>query len=212
MTSAPHCPPSSLQWTFQLTVPSTKLKDATAALTSLQKSIWQNNSRLTLSVSLSSTQVSLQQTPRCHLADLSPGRAPRCSRPLAALNVRSTVPGLRADSVVRRERHSVPGPQLRTAPRPGAVASTRRKAAGVALQRRPPFLPTRKPRGAGRRVAGLGGQARQFCAALWQRNRRSPFLPPRLLGGEAGGGTPVQLPQLSSGQRPGCRFVVLSLT
>ena len=47
LTSAPRCPPSNLQWTFQLTVPVTKLKDTMAALTSLQKSISQNNSWLT---------------------------------------------------------------------------------------------------------------------------------------------------------------------
>jgi len=70
LTSAPRCPPSNLQWTFQLTVPFTKLKDTTAALTSLQKSISHNNSWLTLSFSLSGTGISVKQAPSCDLADL----------------------------------------------------------------------------------------------------------------------------------------------
>jgi hypothetical protein len=65
-------PPGLLgpQWIFQLVVPFSKLKDTTAALTALQKSISQNNSGLTLSFTLSGTQVSGQQAPSCNLADL----------------------------------------------------------------------------------------------------------------------------------------------
>jgi len=61
---------SNLAWTFQLTVPFSKLKDITAALTSLEKSIPQNNSGLSLSFALSGTRVSAQQAPACNLATL----------------------------------------------------------------------------------------------------------------------------------------------
>jgi uncharacterized protein YggE len=70
VTSPPQCPPSNLQWNFQLVVPFSKLKDTTAALAALQKSISQNNSGLTLSFSLSGTPVSGQQAPTCNLANL----------------------------------------------------------------------------------------------------------------------------------------------
>jgi uncharacterized protein YggE len=63
-------PPSSLGWTFQLVVPFSKLKDTTATLTALQKSISQNNSGLTLSFALSGAQNSPPQAPTCNLADL----------------------------------------------------------------------------------------------------------------------------------------------
>jgi hypothetical protein len=65
-------PPAStgLAWIFQLAVPFSKLKDTTAALTALQKSISENNSGLSLSFSLSGTRVSAQQAPTCNLADL----------------------------------------------------------------------------------------------------------------------------------------------
>ena len=68
-----NAPAPSLGWTFQLVVPFSKLKDTTAALVSLQKSIPQNNSGFSLSYSLSGTQVSGQQTPNCSLADLVAG-------------------------------------------------------------------------------------------------------------------------------------------
>jgi uncharacterized protein YggE len=69
----PNNAPPSLGWTFQLVVPFSKLKDTTAALVSLQKSIPQNNSGLSLSYSVSGTQVSGQQTTKCNLADLVAG-------------------------------------------------------------------------------------------------------------------------------------------
>ena len=63
-------PATLLGWTFQLAVPFSKLKDTTAALTSLQKSISQNNSGLSLSFTLSGTRVSTQHAPACNLADV----------------------------------------------------------------------------------------------------------------------------------------------
>jgi uncharacterized protein YggE len=63
-------PATLLEWTFQLVVPFSKLKDTTAALTSLQKSISQNNSGLSLSFTLSGVRVSAQHAPACNLADL----------------------------------------------------------------------------------------------------------------------------------------------
>jgi uncharacterized protein YggE len=63
-------PTPTLGWIFQLVVPFSKLKDTTAALTSLQKTISQNNSGLTLSFTLSGTRISSQQAPNCNLADL----------------------------------------------------------------------------------------------------------------------------------------------
>jgi uncharacterized protein YggE len=71
-SSLPPPPPgtTALQWIFQLTVPFSKSKDTTAALTSLQKTISQNTGGLTLSFSLTGTQVSTQQAPNCNLADL----------------------------------------------------------------------------------------------------------------------------------------------
>ena len=70
VTGAPQCPPPNLQWIFQQVVPFSKLKDTTAALAALQKSISQNNSGLTLSFALSGTRLSAQQAPNCNLADL----------------------------------------------------------------------------------------------------------------------------------------------
>jgi len=69
---SPTAPPPTptLSWTFQLVVPLAKSKDTTAALASLQKTISQNNSGLTLSFTLSGTRVSAQQTPNCNLANL----------------------------------------------------------------------------------------------------------------------------------------------
>jgi uncharacterized protein YggE len=66
----PSSPPVPLNWIFQLVVPFSKLKDTTAALAALQKSISQNNSGLTLSFALSGTRVSAQQAPACNLANL----------------------------------------------------------------------------------------------------------------------------------------------
>jgi uncharacterized protein YggE len=63
-------PVPSLEWIFQLVVPFSKLKDTTAALAALQKSVSQNNNGLTLSFALSSTLLSAQQAPTCNLANL----------------------------------------------------------------------------------------------------------------------------------------------
>jgi uncharacterized protein YggE len=63
-------PPLPLNYVFQLVVPFSKLKDTTAALTALQKSISQNNSGLTLSFTLSGTQISGQQAPTCNSTNL----------------------------------------------------------------------------------------------------------------------------------------------
>jgi len=52
----------SLNWEFQLTVPLTRMKDVTASLTSLQKTIGQQNSGLSLSFSVQGTQVSAQSS------------------------------------------------------------------------------------------------------------------------------------------------------
>ena len=65
-----NIPAPSLGWTFQLVVPFSKMKDTTAALASLQKSISQDNSGLSLSFLLWGTRVSGQQTSNCNLADL----------------------------------------------------------------------------------------------------------------------------------------------
>ena len=67
---APAPTGSALQFTFQLVAPLSKLQDTTAALAAFEKSISQNNSGLTLSFSLSGTQVSAQQTTACNLANL----------------------------------------------------------------------------------------------------------------------------------------------
>ena len=69
-TSVPQ--PQGIQWRFALTVPLSKIKDTSALLTSLQKSIVQNNSGLTLSFSLQGTQVSAQaqQSVTCSVTDL----------------------------------------------------------------------------------------------------------------------------------------------
>ena len=61
--------PSSVGWTFQLVVPFSKTKDTSATLTSLQKTVSQNNSGLMLSFALTGTQV-VQQASNCNLADL----------------------------------------------------------------------------------------------------------------------------------------------
>jgi uncharacterized protein YggE len=66
----PSPPPVPLNWVFRLVVPFSKLKDTTAALAALQKSISQNDSGLTLSFALSGTQTSAQQAPACNLANL----------------------------------------------------------------------------------------------------------------------------------------------
>jgi uncharacterized protein YggE len=66
----PSSPPVPLEWIFRLVIPFSKLKDTTAALAALQKSISQNNSGLILSFALSGTQTSAQQAPACNLANL----------------------------------------------------------------------------------------------------------------------------------------------
>jgi hypothetical protein len=59
----------ALHWVFQLTVPFSKLKDTTASLTALQKTIAQKNNGLSLSFALQSTPVS-PQSQTCDLAGL----------------------------------------------------------------------------------------------------------------------------------------------
>jgi hypothetical protein len=63
-------PQPQLGWGFQLTVPLSKVKDTTSALTALAQSIPQNNSGLSLTFQLFDTQASSQQTANCNLADL----------------------------------------------------------------------------------------------------------------------------------------------
>lgn len=62
----------SVEWAFGLPVPLAKMKDTTAALTSLQQNIAQNNSALTMSFSVNGTQVSpqTQQSQTCVLTDV----------------------------------------------------------------------------------------------------------------------------------------------
>ena len=62
-------PQPQLGWGFQLTVPLSKVKDTTAALTALAQTLPQNNSGLSLTFALSSTRV-LGQTANCSPADL----------------------------------------------------------------------------------------------------------------------------------------------
>jgi hypothetical protein len=63
-------PPSSLGCTFQLAVPFSKTKDATAALTLLRKIISKNNSGPMLSFALTGTRVSGQRAANRNLTDL----------------------------------------------------------------------------------------------------------------------------------------------
>lgn len=67
-TAASTTPP--LSWTFQLTVPVTQVKNTTATLLALQKTILQNNSGLTLSFNLQGTQVSQQLQGTCDFVGL----------------------------------------------------------------------------------------------------------------------------------------------
>lgn len=62
----------TVEWGFNLPVPLSKLKDTVTALTNAQKSIGQNNSGLTLSFRVQTTQVSpqLQQAQTCSIPDL----------------------------------------------------------------------------------------------------------------------------------------------
>jgi hypothetical protein len=63
---------ASVQWSFTLAAPFADMQTTVAALTSLQQSVMQNNSGLTLSFSLGGTQVSqqLQQMQVCPLSGL----------------------------------------------------------------------------------------------------------------------------------------------
>lgn len=63
-------PFAQLTWEFQLTVPVAQIKNTTASLLSLQKTIAQNNSGLTLYFSLQSTQVSQQLLGTCDFGSL----------------------------------------------------------------------------------------------------------------------------------------------
>lgn len=66
----PLVPP--LSWTFTLSVPFAKQTDTVASLTALQLNIGQNKSRLTMSFTISGTQVSTQvlQSQTCSLSGL----------------------------------------------------------------------------------------------------------------------------------------------
>jgi len=66
--ASPGAPP--LGWTFQLIVPVTQVKNTTAMLLALQKTIPQNNSGLTLSFNLNGTQVSQQLQGTCDFVGL----------------------------------------------------------------------------------------------------------------------------------------------
>jgi uncharacterized protein YggE len=61
---------ANLQWSFRLTTPLAQLETTAAALTSLQKSISQNNSGLFLSFYVASTQSSAQASTDCNFAAL----------------------------------------------------------------------------------------------------------------------------------------------
>lgn len=73
VTSIPPRPDVSqpaLQWIFQLAVPFTKQKSTNAALTSLQNTIGDNDSGLSLTYTVASAQVSGQQAPSCDFPSL----------------------------------------------------------------------------------------------------------------------------------------------
>jgi uncharacterized protein YggE len=59
-----------LNWTFQLTVPVAQIKNTTASLSSLARTIAQNNSGLTLSFYVQNTQVSPQLMRNCGFGNL----------------------------------------------------------------------------------------------------------------------------------------------
>ncbi len=61
-----------IEWSFNLTVPVAKVKETVTALTNTQKSIGQNNSGLTLSFRVQTTQLSAQalQSQPCSVPDL----------------------------------------------------------------------------------------------------------------------------------------------
>ena len=82
-------PPTPIDWTFNLPVPLSKIKDTVAMLTALQKSISQNNSGLTLSFSVQGTQVSqqLQQMQTCTAADLLPDARAQAQKLASAANL-----------------------------------------------------------------------------------------------------------------------------
>lgn len=61
---------ATLDWAFQLTAPLSRLKETTASLASLQKSIAQNKSGLTLSFALANALVSAQQSQACDFQSL----------------------------------------------------------------------------------------------------------------------------------------------
>jgi len=70
LQSATGAQKQALSWYFQLTVPLTQLKNTAASLLSLQKTIGQNASGLTLSFSVQGTQVSSQLMQSCDFASL----------------------------------------------------------------------------------------------------------------------------------------------
>jgi hypothetical protein len=76
----------SLQWSFALAVPLASVPATIGSLTSLQQTIPQNNSGLTLSFTLNGTQVSaqLQQAPACSTTDLVAAATAQAQKVVAA--------------------------------------------------------------------------------------------------------------------------------
>jgi hypothetical protein len=72
VNATPNDPQASLQWSFTLSVPLSKLKDTISTLTTLQQSVAKKNNGFIVTFYLQGTQVS-QQTPQpqtCALTDL----------------------------------------------------------------------------------------------------------------------------------------------
>jgi uncharacterized protein YggE len=70
LQSATGAQKQALSWFFQLTVPLSQIKNTAASLLSLQKTIGQNGSGLTLSFSVQGTQVSSQLMQNCDFTSL----------------------------------------------------------------------------------------------------------------------------------------------
>jgi len=60
----------TLEWVFRLTIPFSQQKEITGSLTSLQNTIGQNNTGLSLSFSVTGTQASTLSSQNCNLASL----------------------------------------------------------------------------------------------------------------------------------------------
>jgi Protein of unknown function (DUF541) len=72
VNATPNDPQASLQWSFTLSVPLTKLKDTISTLTTLQQSVAKKNNGFIVTFYLQGTQVSqqTQQPQTCALTDL----------------------------------------------------------------------------------------------------------------------------------------------